>query len=286
MRWSIMRRVDDLWVVTTVYPGSAAAAAGVQPGWIVRSRDGRPVGERAPRFTMRPGQEVRLEFLDPADRIIPLTLVAGPVVWAPRREVRELDRGIVLLRFEEFDPASIRWLSAELEARRDAPAVIVDLRGNPGGLLMSVRFAIAEFFPAEVPIGTFVRRDGRERETGSLTLGAARYRGRVVILVDEASASSAEIFSHVLQQKSRAIVVGRTTAGAVIAARHYRLPDGGQLQLAIQDYVGLDGRRLEGAGVVPDVPVTVRLDDLRQGRDVDLAAALAVLAASPVLPSS
>ena len=157
----IMRRVDDLWVVTTVYPGSAAAAAGVQPGWIVRSRDGRPVGERAPRFTMRPGQEVRLEFLDPADRIIPLTLVAGPVVWAQRREVRELDRGIVLLRFEEFDPASIRWLSAELEARRDAPAVIVDLRGNPGGLLMSVRFAIAEFFPAEVPIGTFVRRDGR-----------------------------------------------------------------------------------------------------------------------------
>ncbi len=282
----IMRRVDDLWVVTTVYPGSAAAAAGVQPGWIVRSRDGRPVGERAPRFTMRPGQEVRLEFLDPADRIIPLTLVAGPVVWAPRREVRELDRGIVLLRFEEFDPASIRWLSAELEARRDAPAVIVDLRGNPGGLLMSVRFAIAEFFPAEVLIGTFVRRDGRERETGSLTLGAARYRGRVVILVDEASASSAEIFSHVLQQKGRAIVVGRTTAGAVIAARHYRLPDGGQLQLAIQDYVGLDGRRLEGAGVVPDVPVTVRLDDLRQGRDVDLAAALAVLAASPVLPSS
>ena len=107
-----------------------------------------------------------------------------------------------------------------------------------------------------------------------------------MILVDEASASSAEIFSHVLQQKGRAIVVGRTTAGAVIAARHYRLPDGGQLQLAIQDYVGLDGRRLEGAGVVPDVPVTVRLDDLRQGRDVDLAAALAVLAASPVLPSS
>jgi carboxyl-terminal processing protease len=282
----IMRRVDGLWVVTTVYPGSAAAQAGVQPGWVVRSRDGLPISERASPFVMKPGQEVHLEFLDPADRVVTLNLIAGPVVWAQRREVRELGEGIVLLRFEEFNQVSIRWLSDQLELRRDAPAVIVDLRGNPGGLLMSVRFAIAEFFPEEVPIGTFVRRDGRERETGSLTLGAARYRGRVAILVDEASASSAEIFSHVLQHHGRAIVVGRTTAGAVIAARHYRLPDGGQLQLAIQDYVGLDGRRLEGAGVVPDVPVTVRLDDLRHGRDADLTAALAALAVPSVLPRS
>ncbi len=282
----VMRRVDGFWVVTTVYPGSAAAQAGVQPGWLVRTRDGRPIGERGPRFVMKPGQEVHLEFLDPDDRVVPLTLVAGPVVWAPRREVRELGEGVVLFRFEEFDQTSIRWLSDQLEARRDTPAVIVDLRGNPGGLLVSVRFAIAEFFPEQVQVGTFVRRDGRERDAGSLTLGAARYPGRVAVLVDEASASSAEIFSHVLQHHGRAIVVGRTTAGAVIAARHYRLPDGGQLQLAIQDYVGLNGRRLEGEGVEPDVKVPLRLDDLRHGRDADLAVALAALKAPLPLPRS
>lgn len=273
----VMRRVDGFWVVTAVYPGSAAAQAGVQPGWLVRMRDGQPIDEGSPRFVMRPGQQVRLEFLDPEDRVVPLNLFAGPIVWTPRREVRELGEGIVLIRFEEFDQPSIRWLSDQLEAWRDAPAVVIDLRGNPGGLLVSVRFAIAEFFPEQVPIGTFVRRDGRERDTGSLTYGSARYPGRVAILVDEASASSAEIFSHVLQHHGRAIVVGRTTAGAVIAARHYRLPDGGQLQLAIQDYVGLDGRRLEGAGVVPDVSIPLRLDDLRHGRDADLVAALAAL---------
>jgi len=282
----IMRRVDRFWVVTTVYPGSAAALAGVQPGWLVRARDGRPISERGPRFVMRPGQEVRLEFLDPDDQVVSLNLTAGPVAWVPRREVRALDDGTVLIRFEEFDQPAIRWLSDTLEAHRDAPAVIVDLRGNPGGLLVSVRFAIAEFFPEQVPVGTFVRRDGRERDTGSLTLGAARYRGRVAVLVDEASASSAEIFAHVLQHHGRALVVGRTTAGAVIAARHYRLPDGGQLQLAIQDYIGLDGRRLEGAGVEPDVVVPVRLDDLRRGRDADLAAALDALKAPAPLPRS
>lgn len=275
-----MRRVDGFWVITQVYPGSAAEAAGVRPGWLVRTRDGRPVGEQVARFPMKPGQAVAFEFVDADDRVIPLTLTAGPVLWTPRREVRELADGYVLIRFEEFDQPTISWLSRELEARRSAPGVIVDLRGNPGGLLVAVRFAIAEFFPSAVPVGTFVRRDGRNDETTSLTLGSARYAGRVAVLVDEASASSSEIFAHVLQHHGRAVIVGRSTIGAVIAARHFRLPDGGRLQIAMEDYRGLDGERLEGRGVTPDVSVRVRIDDLRHGRDPDLAAALAALQAT------
>ncbi len=213
-------------------------------------------------------------------------VVAGGVNWAPRRESEVLDGGYLRLRFEEFDQAAIGWLSSELEAHRNAPGVIVDLRGNPGGLLVAVRFAVAEFFSERVPVGTFVRRGGREHDSGSLTLGSARYAGRVVVLVDEGSASSSEIFAHVLQHRRRATIVGRRTAGAVIAARDYRLPDGGRLQLAIEDYLGLDGRRLEGEGVTPDVTVTLRLEDLRRGRDAGLAAALDALRAQPPLPRS
>ena len=83
-----------------------------------------------------------------------------------------------------------------------------------------------------------------------------------------------------MQFHHRAIVVGRRTAGAVIVAREYPLPDGGRLQVATEDYRGLDGKRLEGNGVKPDVEVELKLADVRAGRDRDLDAALQVLAAN------
>ncbi len=282
----MMRRVEGRWVVLRVYAGSAAEAAGVRPGWIVHSRDGEPLRIRGPRFAMKPGQEVRFEFYDEADRLVPLTLVAGPVDWSPRRESRLLDDGTLYVRFEKFDMETIRWLSRQLETHRDAPGAVVDLRDNPGGLLVSARFAIAEFFPRRVDIGTFVRRGGRERDTGSLTWGSARFEAPVVVLVDEGSASAAEIFAHVLQHHGRAMVVGRRTAGAVIAAMEYRLPDGGLIQVAVMDYLGLDGKRLEGAGVTPDVSVDVSLADLRRGHDAVLEGAREALREVAAVPTT
>jgi len=273
----MMRRIEGRWVIQRVYPGSAAEEAGVQAGWVVLSRDGQPIPPLGQRFPMTPGQEIQFEFLDADDVVREMALLAGPVVWAPRRESRLLDDGTLYVGFERFDIATIRWLGKELETHRTAPAAIIDLRNNPGGLLMSARLAIAQFFPRRVEIGTFIQRSGREHDTGSLTWGSARFQGPVAIIVNEASASSSEIFSHVLQHHDRAVVVGRKTAGAVIAALDYRLPDGGLLQVAISDYVGLDGKRLEGRGVTPDVTVPVTLSDLRRGRDAELEAARAAL---------
>ena len=124
-----------------------------------------------------------------------------------------------------------------------------------------------------------VRRSGRESAQGARQWWPASYTGTVAILVDNSSASAAEIFSHVMQFHHRAIVVGRRTAGAVIVAREYFLPDGGRLQVATEDYRGLDGKRLEGNGVKPDVEVELKLADVRAGRDRDLEAALRALEA-------
>jgi len=97
------------------------------------------------------------------------------------------------------------------------------------------------------------------------------------VLVGSASGSAAEIFSAVLQDHERATVVGRRTAGAVLASWFYRLPDGGELQLSREDYIAPQGRRIEGVGVEPDVVVPRTLNDLRAGRDRDLDVALEIL---------
>jgi carboxyl-terminal processing protease len=105
------------------------------------------------------------------------------------------------------------------------------------------------------------------------------YHGPVAILVDAMSASTSEFFAGGMQAIGRAHVFGEATAGQALPAVVSRLPNQDVLMYVIADYVGPDGRRIEGRGVLPDVLVTLRRDDLLAGRDPVLDAALRWLAA-------
>ncbi len=273
LRW---RLIEGRRVVQEVLPGSPADLAGVRPGWIAVARDGHPLDDE-PLFTNEVGRRVTYCFLDSDDRPQERTLTAELLTFE-RRESRLLDDGVLYLRFDTFNRANLRWFSRQLKDHRDTPALVIDLRQNPGGAAYSLLLALGELFDRPVDTGAIIRRSGRERDWDSLQLFAARYPGRIAVLVDRFSASSSEIFTHVLQHEKRAVVVGRPTAGAVIVARFYPLPGGGRLEIPVEDYVGRDGRRLEGVGVKPDRIVALRLADLRSGRDPDLEAALRMLA--------
>jgi len=273
IRWLL---AEGKRVVSDVVPGSPADLAGVKVGWIAVSRNGTPLREGDP-FVTHVGVPVTYAFLDERDE--PRTLTMTPQLLSfEREETRELNGGWWYLRFDRFSIASVSWLSRELKAHAAAPGVVVDLRQNGGGSAFALSLAIAEFFPRRVADGKMVQRSGTIEETESLAWRSARYRGEVVLLVGRSSASAAEIFSHVLQYHHRAKIVGQPTAGAVIYARNFRLPDGGSIQIPVTDYVGLDGQRLEGRGVKPDVVVPPpTLADLRSGRDVALERATRAL---------
>jgi carboxyl-terminal processing protease len=277
-----MSRIAQRWVVTDILPGSPAEHAGVKIGWIVGARNGEPLGERV-NFRPKEGEEASWDFLDEQDRAVRLSLVAKRLSIGSRQIMHELEGGFVYLRFDEFDGPDRRWLGRELRKHADAPGVVIDLRRNPGGETFSLGISIGEFFDRPVDIGTFVSRAGARRVKNSWQLGSAEYRGKVVVLVDTATGSAAEIFSAVLQDHGRATIVGRRTAGAVLASWFYRLPDGGELQLSREDYVAPKGRRIEAAGVEPDIAVARKLEDVRAGRDVDLEVALRVLRGEPPL---
>ena len=68
--------------------------------------------------------------------------------------------------------------------------------------------------------------------------------------------------------------MGRPTAGVVIASRYFRLRDNGEIQIGLHDFQALDGSRLEGNGVIPDIEVERTLADICEGHDADLAAAV------------
>jgi len=272
-----MTRVEGRWIVSELVAGSPAELAGVKTGWVVVARNGTAFGERS---EARPqvGEVAQWEFLDDRDQPVALAIVAESLSTKPRQEVRVLAGGVVYLRFDAFDPADRRWLSDQLKTNRAAPGVVIDLRRNPGGGTISLGITIGEFFDRAVDCGTFITRGGYRGGKSSWQIGSARYGGSVVVLVDGATGSAGEIFAAVLQEHGRATIVGRKTAGAVLASWYHGLPDGGELQLSRQDYVTPKGRRLENAGVAPDVKVVRTLADVRAGRDVDVEAALRVMA--------
>lgn len=275
-----MLRIEGRWVVHEVLPGSPAEVAGVKTGWIVVARNDEPLGERLD-FRPKEGEEASWDFLDDKDQRVRLSPAAKKLSIAARQIARELEGGFVYLRFDEFDGPDRRWLSRELKKQAAAPGVVIDLRRNPGGETFSLGITVGEFFDRAVDCGTFVSRSGSRSVKNSWQIGSANYRGRVAILVDGATGSAAEIFSAVLQDHGRATVIGRRTAGAVLASWFHRLPGGGELQLSREDYLAPKGRRIEAKGVEPDIVVTRTLADVRAGRDPDLEKAIAVLRSAP-----
>lgn len=273
LRWQV---AQGKRVVTEVVPGGPAERAGVQPGWLIVSRNGEPLKDDD-TFVTRLGEPVTFGFLDELDE--PRTATLTPeLLNFERREATELPGGAMYLRFDRFHLDALRWLSGQLKEHPDARGVVLDLRQNSGGTTFILRMAVAEFFAEDVSAGTFVRRSGSESAAQGFPWRSARYRGPLVVLTSNASGSAAEIFAHTVQYHGRGKIVGRRSAGAVILSRMYNLPGGGRLQIPVQDYVGLDGKRLEGRGVSPDIEVPApSVADLRARRDPDLAKALEVL---------
>ncbi len=269
-------KYGDDWVVERVLPGSPAAEAGVEAGWVAVSVNGSPLNEHTP-LRLADGEAITVAFRDNQDQVQTKSMRARVLTFFTPPSERVLEDGIVVLRFDIFERETRRWLSDALKRHAGAKGVVLDLRRNHGGQLFSLDIVVGELFPKPVAIGRWVWRGGDSVDGRGRQWAAARYAGPLAVLIDDSSYSAAEVLAHVLQYHGRARLYGRKTGGAVIAARSFGLPDGGRIDVPVIDYIGLDGQRLEKRGVAPDVEVPHSLAALRAGRDLDLEAALADL---------
>jgi carboxyl-terminal processing protease len=191
--------------------------------------------------------------------------------------------GFGLVSFDAFTPrVAMDFLRALKTDLRHVRGIVIDLRGNGGGDADAMVEMASAFLPAGQSLGRFTDRAGRvslepharsrmlydadDIEPSSLPL---------VILTGERTASAAEIFAAVLKEARRAIIIGATTCGCVLAIRRrHLLPDGGVLDISEMDYRTAAGVRLEGAGVAPDETIEVERKDL--SNDYDRALELAI----------
>lgn len=314
----VVRLLEGQLVITHVEEGSPAARSGIRTGWLVERIDTSSVetsvraleriaGARERRIaTIRlamalgaqlngaPGSSLRLVMRDgggaPEERSLVRRESPGQVVQVgalppiqTRLEHERLDgpQGCVgLIRFNVFMVPVAPAFDDAMGALGACRGIVLDLRGNIGGVAAMVMGLAGYFFDSEVTLGTlrmrsselrYVTNPRRVSRTGTPRVP---FPGRLAILVDEMSASTTEIFAAGLQHLGRARVFGDTSAGQALPAMLTRLPNGDALLYAIADYTAPDGRRLEGQGVVPDERVPLSRAALLAGRDEPFRAAL------------
>ena len=168
------------------------------------------------------------------------------------------DHEIGLIRFNIWLIPVARPFDIAMDTLRSADGIIIDLRGNPGGI-GAMAMGIAGHFTAEVrELGEMRTRDvtlqfkTNPRTVSSTGVAVTPYAGPVAILVDESTASTSEIFAGGMQFLKRAKVFGTRTAGAALPAITMTLPNGDVFLHAFADYRLPNGSALEATGVVPD----------------------------------
>ncbi len=195
-------------------------------------------------------------------------------------ERRTLESGVGYFRLSVFfapEHVLSEW-RAFLDEHREAPGIIVDLRGNPGGIIL-MSSGMTNWLVTErgLTAGTMQMRDEiRGVYTVPLVINprANPYDGPVAVLIDESSISNSEILAAALKDNGVARVFGRRTAGLVLPATARRLPTGDRFLYAFASLTTAGGYALEGTGVTPDVEIALTRQMLLDGEDPDVAAAV------------
>jgi carboxyl-terminal processing protease len=243
--------------VTRVRAHSPAAAAGIRAGDRVRSVDGRKVDGR-------PVTEVvsllRGDAQDaPAGTAVRLGLERGTRAWTEtlRRArlstdsvtVRTLADGITVIKIGSFTKGSGDEVRTAVRQAPVGAGIILDLRGNSGGLVTEAVTAASAFLDGGL-VATY-DVDG-EQQALHADPGGDTTRPLVTV-VDGGTMSAAELLTGALQDRGRAVVVGSRTFGKGSVQMPSRLPDGSVAELTVGHYRTPAGRAVDGRGITPDL---------------------------------
>jgi len=305
--------VGDRCFVTQVRPGSDAEVKGVKPGDQILGINGyAPTRDTLWKMqydfgVLRPQPGLRLALQDPlgnkrtvgvaaavhpTKRVMDLTLRDGGGDYFDIMRQDERQWHSVRARYAESGDAllilklpgfyfSESEVDSMMNKARKHNALIVDLRGNPGGSVDMLQHFAGGVFDKDVKIAD---RVGRKERKPQIAKGSHySFTGKLVVLVDSRSASAAELFARLMQIEKRGIVLGDRSSGHVMEARYYSEQFGVEtavffgVSVTEADLIMTDGKSLEHSGVTPDEVLLPTAADLASGRDPVIARAAELL---------
>lgn len=266
-----IRKVENGLFITYVIENGPAWKVGIRKGDTVTSIDGKPLtdikqvigkaGEKRTYHWIRNGTphnaELEYSYFQIADT----------------SSMRWLNDNVAIIKIQSFQYRFYKagQINKFINEARNAEAIILDLRNNRGGLSIYSQHLASKFSPKSEVFSRMINKPRYRKlrkqqvDTENLETLAAhakeihplpmskQYKGKVVVLVDNLSASGADIFPAFIKESGRGIVIGNKTSGALQLARNFPLPYGFRLYTPIAEILTSDGHRLEGNGLEPDI---------------------------------
>jgi carboxyl-terminal processing protease len=212
------------------------------------------------------GAEVKLKIVRPSTHAVKEhALIREEIAVASVKDAKLIEDHIGYIRLTQFNEPTAEDLKKELKKLADQKmkALVLDMRGNPGGLLTSAA-GVAELFLPRGDLIVFTK--GRSKEMDQQPFKSSGYTHYtdfpMVVLVNSGSASAAEIVSGALQDHKRAVLVGEKTFGKGSVQSILPLEDGAAIKLTTAKYYTPSERVIHGNGIEPNVKVVMNPEDL------------------------
>ncbi len=264
--------------IISVMEGTPAQYANLQNGDIITAINGKDVNGL-------PLSDVANMVRGPENTFVDLTILRGKDKFTKkviRKEIKiktvrsSVDKNIGYIQIMTFIGSTTpnEFLEA-LEKTKKADGLILDLRGNTGGLLPNAIF-IANLFIPEGNIVSIVGRNGYKYDIYAQDT-EFNVNKPMIVLVDGASASASEILSGALKDYKKAKLLGSQTYGKGMVQKIIPLPNETGLNLTIAKYLTPNGTDINKKGITPDIEVNFTMEDVKKQNDVQLTTAKSIL---------
>lgn len=248
-------------IIESPIDGSPAQKAGLKPKDVIlevneEDMQGKSVVEVAQNIRGEANSKVMITYYRPSNNETNDVEIIRQKIDLKNIEVVDLEDGIKMLKVYQFTEADIETFNREWDAninqiiKDDPKGLIVDLRNNPGGFVDAVRYSVGEFLPKGAIVFQEEDRSGRKSQY-KVNRDGKLLDIPMIVIVNEGSASSSEIFAGAMQDNDRAQVVGTKTVGKGVEQKLINLSDGSMLQIVFQKWLTPSGRN-----ITEDEPIT------------------------------
>ena len=262
---------DGLLTVIAPMEDTPAFRAGILSGDVIIAIDGKETREMSlsdavKKMRGEAGTEVKLNVVRPSTHAVKeYTIKRENIEVASVKDAKLIEDSIGYIRLTQFNEPTADDLKKELKKLTDQKmkALVLDLRGNPGGLLTAAA-GVAELFLPHGALIVFTKgRNGEAADQRFKSSGNMHYTDfPIVLLVNGGSASASEIVSGALQDHKRAVLVGEKTFGKGCVQSVLPLEEGAAIKLTTALYYTPSERVIQDHGIEPDVKVAMDPEDL------------------------
>lgn len=262
-----VEQTDDGLMVVRTFPNSPAQEAGLQPGDIFIAVEGEDITAKDQEYVVSrirgpEGTQVEVTILRPetgeqfTHRLERREIQVSAVLWTM------LEGNVALLKLDQFSSRAGDDLANALREAQEqgAQSVILDLRGNPGGYISEAVQVASMFVPEDATIFISETRDGGQEVHKATKPDVHIGDMPLVVLINHGTASAAEIVSGAIKAAGTGTVIGETTVGTGTVLRQFELGDGSTIWLGIELWLTPDGQLIRGAGIEPEIPVSLAED--------------------------